>query len=143
MDTICLCKAFGEEDDLAPNYKSLLTTDPPIGCTTWLKGIPGSDLICLWVKINCHELLGVQNLDAPDIERLTAAVTDWLGLAGLTVNDLNVNRIDYDYNVVLPENVREAVIDLLNGLPQRAIQVKQVLNPIERSCKTILIYEPD
>lgn len=85
MDTICLCKAFGEEDDLAPNYKSLLTTDPPIGCTTWLKGIPGSDLICLWVKINCHELLGVQNLDAPDIERLTAAVTDWLGLAGLTV----------------------------------------------------------
>lgn len=97
MDTICLCKAFCEED-LAPNYKSLLNTNPPMGCTTWVKGIPGSDLICLWVKINCHELLGVQNLDAPDIERLTAVVNDWLGMVGLTVNDLNVNRIDYSIN---------------------------------------------
>lgn len=125
MDTICLCKAFGEEEDMAPNYKSLLTTNPPMGCTTWLKGIPRSHLICLWIKINCHELLGVQNLEAPDIERLTTVVNDWLGMAGLTVNDLNVNRIDYDYNVVLPENVREAVIDLLAGLPQRAMRMEK------------------
>lgn len=125
MDTICLCKAFHEKENMAPNYKALLSTVPPKGCTTWLKGIPSSPLICLWIKINCHELLEVQNLAAPDIERLTTIINDWLGTVGLTVNDLNVNRIDYDYNVPLQENVREVIIDLLNGLPQRAMRMEK------------------
>lgn len=125
MDTICLCKAFGEEEYLAPNYKAVLSTVPPMGCTTWLKRIPGSSLTCLWIKINCHELLEVQNLSKTDVERLTTVVNDWLGTVGLTVDSLNINRIDYDYNVILPENVREAIIDLLSGLPQRAMRMEK------------------
>lgn len=125
MDTICLCKAFYEEEELAPNYKAVLSTVPPAGCITWLKRIPSSPLTCLWIKINCHEMLEVQNLSDTDVDKLTAVVSDWLGTVGLTVNDLNINRIDYDYNVSLPENVREAVIDLLNGLPQQAMRMEK------------------
>ena len=123
MDTICLCKAFCEEEDLASNYKSLPSTVPPYGRKAWLNQIPKSYLLCLWVKINCHELLEVQNLSDTDVEKLTAVVGDWLGTAGLTLNDLNVNRIDYDYNMPLRGNAREAVIDRLNGLPQRAMRM--------------------
>lgn len=125
MDTICLCKAFSADDELAPNYKSLLFTAPPIGCTVWMKRIPRSPLACLWVKISCHELLEVQNLSDSDVEKMTAIVNDWLGTAGLTLDDLNVNRIDYDYNMPLHGNAREAVIDLLNGLPQRAMRMEK------------------
>lgn len=70
-------------------------------------------------------MLEVQNLAALDIERLTAIINDWLGTVSLTVNDLNVNRIDYDYNVPLPENAREAIIDLLKGLLQRAMRMEK------------------
>lgn len=129
MDTICLCKTFDADDELAPNYKSLLFTAPPIGCTVWMKRIPRSPLICLWVKISCHELLEVQNLSDSDVEKMTAVVNDWLGTVSLTVNDLNVNRIDYDYNVLLSENTREAVIDLLSGLPQRAMRMQKDVFP--------------
>ena len=129
MDTICLCKAFYDDDELAPNYKSLLSTTPPVGCTAWMKRVSRSPLICLWGKISCHELLEVQNLSDSDVEKMTAVVSDWLGTVGLALNDLNVNRIDYDYNMPLPENTREAIIDLLEGLPQRAMRMQKDVFP--------------
>lgn len=129
MDTICLCKAFYDDDELAPNYKSLLSKTPPVGCTAWMKRVSRSPLTCLWVKISCHELLEVQNLSVSDVDRLTAVVGDWLGTAGLAITDLNVNRIDYDYNVLLPENTREVIIDLLAGLPQRAMRMQKDVFP--------------
>lgn len=68
MDTICLCRTFCDDEDIAKYCRMLPSTTPPDGCKSWMKPIrKGSVRICLWIKINCHELLEVMNVADNDI----------------------------------------------------------------------------
>ena len=123
MDTIVLCKMFRSNDPLAENYKLLSLYHPQTGYLTWVRSNRNLDQSCAWIKINCHELLEAQNLSKDNIAKMTDFVDEQLAKIGLTRHDFNVNRIDYDYNMAVNETEREALIDILGGLPQRVMRM--------------------
>lgn len=126
MDTICLCRTFCDDEDIAKYCRMLPSTTPPDGCKSWMKPIrKGSARICLWIKINCHELLEVMNVADNDIKTLTEIISQWVGKVGLELSDFNINRIDYDYNIPIHGSAREAVIEILEGLPQRIMHLEK------------------
>lgn len=125
MDTIVLCKMFHSTDPLAENYKLLPLHSPQDGYRTWITSIHNLDQSCVWIKINCHQLLKVQNLSQDDIETMTDFLDKQLARIDLTRHDFNVHRIDYDYNVEVNENEREALFDVLSGLPKRAMRMNK------------------
>lgn len=129
MDTIVLCKMFHSNDPLSENYKLLPLHYPQIGYLTWITNVKNLDQSCAWIKINCHELLMAQNISNDDIKTMTNFLDDQLAKIGLTRHDFNVNRIDYDYNVAVNENEREALFDILGGLPQRVMRMDRAKFP--------------
>ena len=129
MDTIVLCKMFYSNDPLSDNYKLLPLHYPHFGYLTWVRSNQNLDQSCAWIKINCHELLRVQNISKDDIKTMTNFLDDQLAKIGLTRHDFNVNRIDYDYNVAVNETEREALIDILGGLPQRVMRMNRAEFP--------------
>lgn len=129
MDTIVLCKMFHSNDPLSENYKLLPLHYPQIGYLTWITNVKNLDQSCAWIKINCHELLKAQNISKDDIKTMTNFLDDQLAKIGLTRHDFNVNRIDYDYNVAVNENEREALFDILGGLPQRVMRMDRAKFP--------------
>lgn len=101
MDTILLCKMFHSNDPLSENYKQLPRLYPRDGYLTWITSARNLDQSCAWIKINCHELLHVQNLSEDDIKVMTDFLDEQLAEMDLTRHDFNVNRIDFDYNVTV------------------------------------------
>ena len=129
MDTIVLCKMFRSTDPLAENYRLLPLHSPQNGYRTWISSIQNLDQSCAWIKINCHQLFEVQNLSKKDIEMMTDFLDKQLAKIDLTRHDFNVNRIDYDYNVAVNEDEREALFDVLSGLPKRSMRMNMVEYP--------------
>lgn len=129
MDTILLCKMFHSNDLLFENYKLLSSDLPEIGYSIWTTNIQNLDQFCVWIKINCHELLRVQNVSKEDIKTMTNFLDRQLAKIGLTRHDFNVMRIDYDYNVAVNKTEREALIETLSKLPQRAMRMDRAKFP--------------
>ena len=125
MDTIVLCKMFHSSDKLSKSYNLLPSHSPVIGYSTWITNVKNLDQSCAWIKINCHELLRVQNVSKDDIETLTKFLDRQLIKIGLSRHDFNINRIDYDYNVVVSKAKRKALLEILDGLPKRAMRMKK------------------
>lgn len=126
MDTIVLCKMFHSNDP--PEHSKSISSDFPIlGYSTWVTRIRGQTLG--WIKINCHELLRVQNVSKDDIKTMTNFLDRQLAKIGLTHHDFNVRRIDYDYNVVVNETEREALMEILSKLPQQAMRMDRAEFP--------------
>lgn len=60
------------------------------------------------------------------LERLNVlTIVRWFELAGLELTDLNINRIDYDYNIPIHGLARTVVIEILERLPQRIMHLEK------------------
>lgn len=125
MDTITLCRVSNHNGILEPNYIALLSRQPPNGCCIWGKKLPGLNTICIWIKINCHDVLHVLNTTQKDIERLTKIIGDWLGEYDITLDDFNLNRVDYDYNIVCQDP--KLILNILRQTPERAMRMDRTL----------------
>lgn len=129
MDTILLCKVIHSNDPLFECYKLLSPDLPKIGYSMWTTYVQNLDQFCLWLKINCHELLRVQNVSKDDIKTMTSFLDKLLTKVDLTRHDFNVMRIDYDYNVAVNRTERKALIETLSGLPKRAMRMNKAEFP--------------
>ena len=129
MDTILLCKVIHSNDPLFENYKLLSPGLSVIGYSIWTTNVQNLDQFCVWIKINCHELLRVQNVSKADIEAMTIILDKQLAKIGLSHHDFNVMRIDFDYNVVVNKTERKALIETLSGLPKRAMRMDRAEYP--------------
>lgn len=145
MDTITLCKSFCSNDPLSENYKLLPLHYSQEGYTAWYTSIKNLDKSCAWIKINCHDLLHVQNISKKDIESMTNFLDEQLAKINLTRHDFYVNRIDYDYNIVVNKAEREALIEILNGLPQQTMRMEKAPFPqsVYYMCKSrhVQVYD--
>lgn len=145
MDTIRLCKAFHSNDPLSENYKLLPLHYSQEGYTAWVTSVKNLDQSCAWIKINCHDLLHVQNISEEDIKSMTNFLDEQLAKIGLTRHDFNVNRIDYDYNTVVSKAEREALIEILDCLPQRIMRMDKapIVQSVYYMCKSrhIQVYD--
>lgn len=145
MDTIRLCKMFHSNDPLSGNYERLPLHYPQDGYLTWITSARNLDQSCAWIKINCHELLHVQNLSKYDIETMTNFLDEQLAKIDLTRHDFNVNRIDYDYNVPVNDLERAALIEILRGLPERVMHMDKAQFPqsVYYMCKSrhVQVYD--
>lgn len=129
MDTILLCKVFHSSDPLLEKYKLLSLDYSGIGYSIWTTNVQNLGQFCLWIKINCHDLLRVQNVSKEDIKTMTNFLDKQLAKIGLTRHAFNVMRIDYDYNVVVNKIEREALIETLSRLPKRAMRMSKAEFP--------------
>lgn len=124
MDTISLFAVYDFSDSLATQYDLLPSVPAPVGCKAWLH--PLSRLVmCCCLKLQVHNVTGELNTTQSGINRMRAALDSWLGLAGLTVDDFQLSRIDYDYNFYLPAQVSEVLMDTMQQLPQRAMSMSK------------------
>lgn len=79
MDTITLCHVSDNNGIWDANYAALLVAQPPAGCCIWTKKLSGLAVACIWIKINCHDVLRNLNTTQEDIDQLTEIIRDWLG----------------------------------------------------------------
>lgn len=125
MDTITLCRVSNLDGTLEPNYIALLSGEPPIGCCIWAKRLPGLATMCIWIKINCHDVLHTVNTTQKDIDYLTNIITNWLNKYGIILDEFNVSRVDYDYNIIC--RAPQIVLNILRQTPERAMQMDRTL----------------
>lgn len=124
MDTISLFAVYDLSDSLAARYGLLPGVPAPLGCKAWFHTLSGP-MMCCCVKLQVHSITGELNTTQNGIDRMRAAVDGWLGQAGLTINDFQLSRIDYDYNFHLPAQVSEVLMDTMQQLPQRAMSMSK------------------
>ena len=125
MDTITLCHVSDNNGIWDANYAALLVTQPPAGCCIWTKKLSGLAVACIWIKINCHDVLRNLNTTQEDIDQLTEIIRDWLGKYDIAMDDFHVNRVDYDYNTIC--QAPEIILDILQQTPERAMRMDRTV----------------
>lgn len=138
MDTIVLVHSYTHDDPLFTHYEMLSMIRPPTGCKTWNSTIERCHARVCWVKINCHDIIGLQTPSTEDVDHLRAHVDSYLGAVSLSVNDFNLSRVDYDFNFYLDAHVSEALIDAMQSLPPRAMRMDKlnVTDSVYYQCKS-------
>ena len=86
MDTITLCHVSDNNGIWDANYAALLVAQPPAGCCIWTKKLSGLAVACIWIKINCHDVLRNLNTTQEDIDQLTEIIRDWLGKYDIVIS---------------------------------------------------------
>ena len=122
MDTILLCKVYGNDEDASP-YIYLKETPAPYGCKAWITSLKKINSHICWIKVQCHEIIGLQTANSLAIERLRTVVAGWISCAGLHLADFTLKRIDYDYNFYLPVETAEVLIETMQHLSPQILRM--------------------
>lgn len=102
----------------------------PAGIEFWSKPVsyqPG-----MWVftlKLDVHRITQKVNADAQDLIQLKTMVEQILSQGRLLLDDLSMNRIDYDLNIRFPSiEAMKQIVRLLHKTPLRACYAKRCNN---------------
>ena len=129
MHTINICKFFKKSDcdfemirqwvasaNHAAISPSLYPAVDPVGAVMgWM----------LTVHIDCLRLLQKVNLTQYDLKVITDAVNRFLSGIGLSVEDMQVSRIDYCVNAVVPERQRAVLLKVFQKALRQTFYVKR------------------
>lgn len=130
MDTIVLCRAVKQNDWYYGFYEQLLSSNTPEGLVYWKRDYAISGTTCFFLKINCHTICQATNITQEDLEYLKDEVSDWLDTACLSLDDFAINRIDYDYNAILPSWNAKLVMNILKlGTPFSIMHMQKDVYP--------------
>lgn len=126
MDTIVMCRSYLPSDRLASALACLLKGRAPPGIRHWGTTIPNTHIKCVFFKIHCHSISLALNIGPVELQQIKDKCQDWLIDYGLTLADFHVSRIDYDFNIVLPEYMREAIVCIMDQfLPLKAMRMNK------------------